>query len=312
MSIGTKFRAYLPKERIRGLWETEDGLAFVQRQRIENGLWESPGPEPIGLYHVVVHAASCQLTATHNGRVRYTGYLPANTIQFSRPDEEVHCKGRGSIRFLTVSFTPEFLVGHLDSLFVDSDVDLYGVRSTVDVGLAHLAHTYEDISARGMPVTQLYFDIIRQAMLDRIVFRHASRPIRRGLSETLVPARAGRVIDYIEAHLTSDLQLAELSTVAGISRSHFARAFRNTIGIPPHAFVLQRRLARSVELLTHRKLPMREVAERCGFADHAHLTRAFKAKFGYPPSLISLHWSRRSRFDCRTFASAPGGPNTKC
>jgi hypothetical protein len=102
MSIGTRFRAYLPKERIRDLWETEAGLAFVQRQRITDGVWESPGPEPIGLYHVVVHAADCQLTATHNGRIRYSGHLPANTIQFSRADEEVRCAGHGSIRFLTV------------------------------------------------------------------------------------------------------------------------------------------------------------------------------------------------------------------
>ena len=94
VSIGRRFRSYLPKERIRDLWETESGLAFIQRQRIVDGLWESPGSEPTSLYHVVVHAAGCQLTATHNGRIRYSGYLPANTIQFSCPDEEVRCAGK--------------------------------------------------------------------------------------------------------------------------------------------------------------------------------------------------------------------------
>jgi AraC family transcriptional regulator len=290
VSIGRRFRSYLPKERIRDLWETESGLAFIQRQRIVDGPWESPGSEPTGLYHVVVHAADCQLTATHNGRIRYSGYLPANTIQFSRPDEEVRCAGYGSIRFLTVSFTPEFLAEHLDSLFVNPDiVELRDVQTTADIGLARLARAYEAISSRGMSVTQLYFDTIRQAMLDRIVLRHASRPIRRGLSEMLVPAKVRRVIDYIESNLECDLQLAELSAVAGISRSHFARAFRNTVGVAPHAFVLQRRLARAVELLTPRTFSMREVAERCGFADQAHLTRAFKAQFGHPPSLSSLY-----------------------
>ena len=287
MDIGKKFRAYLPKDRIRSLWETEAGLAFIQRQRIVNGRWKSPGAEPSGLYHVVVHATECQVNVTYNGRTRYSGLLPVNTIQFARPDEVVSCAGQGSVRFLTVCFTPEFLAGHLDSLLVNSDViELRDVRSTVDAGLAHLAQTYEAISLRGMPITQLYFDTIRQAMLDRIVVRHASRPIKRGFSETLVPVRARRVIDYIESNLASDLQLVELCTVAGISRSHFARAFRNTIGMAPHAFVLQRRLARTVELLTQRKFTVREVAERCGFADQAHLTRAFKAQFGQPPSSV--------------------------
>ena len=285
MNIGKRFRAYLPKERIRSLWETEAGLALIQRQRVVDGRWNSPGSEPSGLYHVVVHAADCQLTAIHNGRIRYSGFLPANTVQFSRPDEDVQCAGHGSIRFLTVCFTPEFLARHLESLLVNADVvELRDIRSTVDVGLAHLAQAYEATSLRGMPVTQLYFDTLRQAMVDRIVLRHASRPIRRGLTETLVAAKARRVIDYIESNLACDLHLVELCTVAGISRSHFARAFRNTIGMAPHTFVLQRRLARTVELLTSRTLSVREVAAQCGFADQAHLTRAFKAKFGHPPS----------------------------
>jgi AraC-like DNA-binding protein len=295
VSIERKFRSIFPKDRFRDLWEAEAGLAFIQLQRIEDGRWESPKSRPSGLYHVAVLAADCQLTTVHNGRVRYSGFLPANTVQFSRPDEEVRCAGHGSLRYLTVCFTPDFLAGHLESLLVNPDaVELRDIRSTVDVGLAHLAQAYEFISLRGMPVTRLYFDTLRQAMLDRIVLRHISRPIRRGLSETLIPAKTRRVIDYIESNLTRDLQLVELCTVAGISRSHFARAFRNTVGMAPHTFVLQRRLARAVELLTPQKLSMREVAERCGFADQAHLTRTFKAQFGHPPSLNHMYVRSRS------------------
>jgi AraC family transcriptional regulator len=286
-SIGRRFRSYLPKERIRDIWETELGLAFIQRQRSERGLWESPGAEPTGLYHVVIHAAACRLTAKHNGRIRYTGYLPKHTIQFSGADEEVRCTGLGPIKFLTVSFTPQFLAWHFESMFINPDVvEMRDVPSTDDVGLARLAQAYEAISARGISVTQLYFDTIRQAIFDRIVLRHASRPIRPSLSEILVPAKTRRVIEYIEANLACDLRLVELSKVAGISRSHFARAFRNTVGMAPHAFVLQRRLARAVEWLTPRTLPMSEVAARCGFADQAHLARAFKCHFGHPPSQL--------------------------
>jgi AraC family transcriptional regulator len=104
----------------------------------------------------------------------------------------------------------------------------------------------------------------------------------------LVTAKARRVIDYVEANLACDLRLAELSSVAKISRSHFARAFRNTVGMAPHTFVLQRRLARAVELLTLQTLSIKAVAERCGFADQAHLTRAFKSRFGHPPSLLKM------------------------
>ena len=288
VNIESRFRAFQPKERIKGLWEADAGLAFVQRQSIERGLWECPGPEPGGLYHVVIHFEACRVNAKLSGRIRYSGYCPARTVQFSRPDEEVRCTGYGSYRFLQASFTPDFLAAHFDSLLVNPGVvELGDVQSTTDLGLAHLAEVYDAISSRGMPVTQLYFDNIRQAMVDRIVRRYATRPIRDELCEILVPAKARRVIDYVEANLASDLRLIELSAVAGISRSHFARAFRNTVGMAPHAFVLQRRLARAVELLAQRGRSIRDVAERCGFADQAHLTRSFKSRFGHPPSFAS-------------------------
>jgi AraC family transcriptional regulator len=288
-SIERRFRSHLPKERIRELWETDRGLAFIQRQRIEPGLWESPGQEPTGLYQVIVHVIDCRATVLHNGRIRHSGFFPANTVQFVPPDAKVRCTGCGSLKFLSVSFKPEFLARHLESLFANPDaVELRDVPSVDDVGLARLAQAYEAISARGISVTRLYFDTIRQAMFNRIVLRHASSPIKPRFSEVLVPAKVSRVIDYIEDNLACDLGLVELSSVAGTSRSHFARAFRNSVGMAPHAFVLQRRLARALEWLTpgtpSRRLSMREVAARCGFADQAHFTRAFKAQFGHPPS----------------------------
>jgi AraC family transcriptional regulator len=189
---------------------------------------------------------------------------------------------------LQASFTPNFLAAQFDALHVNADlVELGDIRSTADVGLAHFAEVYDAISSCGIPVTQLYFDIIRQAMVDRIIRRHATRPIHGGFCEFLVPARARRVMEYVETNLANDLRLVELSAVAGSSRSHFARAFRNTVGMAPHAFVLQRRLARAVDLLARRKLSMQEVADRCGFSDQAHLTRCFKSKFGHPPSLYA-------------------------
>jgi hypothetical protein len=100
----------------------------------------------MGLYHVVILSVDCQITARHNGRVRYNGRLPASTILFSRPDEEVRSTGHGPIKYLTVSFTPDFLATHLDSLFANPDlIELHDVRATADVGLAHLASTYETI-----------------------------------------------------------------------------------------------------------------------------------------------------------------------
>ena len=65
-----------------------------------------------------------------------------------------------------------------------------------------------------------------------------------------------------------------------------ARAFRNSIGLAPHAYVVQRRLSRALDLVSERKTELAQVALLCGFADQSHFGRAFKARFGLQPSVL--------------------------
>jgi AraC family transcriptional regulator len=58
------------------------------------------------------------------------------------------------------------------------------------------------------------------------------------------------VQEYIDSHLSEDLELEQLALTAGLSLHHFARALKTSVGIPPHQFVLQRRLSLARELLT--------------------------------------------------------------
>jgi AraC-like DNA-binding protein len=253
---------------------------------MDPGFWETP-PTPTGLYRVVVQSTDWVVSTKSNGKLRYDGHYGAGSVHMARADEEVTTRGFGPYRFLLASFTQDYLEEQLSAwLTAPNGVELREVHPSMDAGLAYLARAHEAGLSNGWSGTQLYFDVIRQAMFNRILFRYATRPIgAKSFSEILVSAKVRRIIDHIEANLANDLRLSELSAVACISRAHFARAFRNSMGIAPHAFVLQRRLARASELIGSRKMLIRTVALHCGFADPAHLTRAFKSRFGYPPSL---------------------------
>ena len=79
------------------------------------------------------------------------------------------------------------------------------------------------------------------------------------------------------------VSLAELSTVAGLSRFELVRRFRADTGMPPHAFQIDLRIGRARRMLAAGEAPA-AVAASCGFADQAHLTRTFRRSVGVTPA----------------------------
>ena len=96
------------------------------------------------------------------------------------------------------------------------------------------------------------------------------------------PGPVGRVRALIEARFAEDLRLDELAAAAGLSTHHLIRAFRRETGLTPHAYVVDVRVRRAQACLRAGMAPA-ETATAVGFADQAHLTRAFKARLGVPP-----------------------------
>jgi transcriptional regulator GlxA family with amidase domain len=110
---------------------------------------------------------------------------------------------------------------------------------------------------------------------------------RGGLS----PRTLQRVRDYIEAHIEDNIELDALAAAAGLSVFHFARAFKQSTGVTPHSYLLQRRIKRAQDLLTGTDLPVARIAFATGFADQSHLARHFRAQLGVSPS--AFRWSKR-------------------
>jgi len=91
----------------------------------------------------------------------------------------------------------------------------------------------------------------------------------------LTPWQEQLVRERLLDDLASDPGLAELACLCRLSRSYFARAFKQTTGTPPHRWLLQHRISRARELLERTTRPISDIALECGFADQSHLTRAF-------------------------------------
>jgi len=93
-----------------------------------------------------------------------------------------------------------------------------------------------------------------------------------------------RTLEYIEANLDRDLHLDELAKACGFSSFHFAKLFKQSIGVSPHQYVLQRRLERAKALLRTPGLSLSQVSLEAGFADQSHLTNVFRRFLGVSPA----------------------------
>ncbi len=88
--------------------------------------------------------------------------------------------------------------------------------------------------------------------------------------------------EYLDAHLSEEAYLADLANLAGLSRSHFIRAFSRETGLTPHAYLIDRRFRAASRMLGRGEAPG-DVAATCGFFDQSHLNRVFKARMGVTP-----------------------------
>lgn len=86
----------------------------------------------------------------------------------------------------------------------------------------------------------------------------------------------------IDEDPSSQVSLAELAALSGVSRYQIVRAFARELGVTPYAYVIQRRVLLARQLLVN-GTTLIDAALQCGFADQSHLTRAFVRQFGVPP-----------------------------
>ncbi len=118
------------------------------------------------------------------------------------------------------------------------------------------------------------------------LIRHvsANRQSARRRNGTLPRAKLRAVVEYIEEHLDSGPTLEQMAAIARLSPNYFAWQFKRATGLPPHQYVLDRRVERAKHFLqTRSDISMAEVAAEAGFWDQSQFSHHFKRKIGVTP-----------------------------
>jgi AraC family transcriptional regulator len=98
-----------------------------------------------------------------------------------------------------------------------------------------------------------------------------------------------RVVEFIEEHLAEEVSLAALAELADLSLYHFARAFKQSFGAPPHRYHMARRMDHARALLQKPALSVTEIGIETGFRETSSFTRAFRKFTGLTPTEYRRH-----------------------
>jgi AraC family transcriptional regulator len=179
--------------------------------------------------------------------------------------------------------------GALDAIAHDADAPRIGDLNHKPVGIDD--NTISSLGRVLLPAlnhpdqaSQLFVDHLLLAVGVHIAqtyggMRAPSPPVRGGLA----PWQVRRAKEILSANLDGRVPLKEVARECRLSVSHFSRAFRSSIGVAPHNWLLARRVEAAKEKLRDRRLSLFDVAVACGFADQSHLTRVFTCVVGISP-----------------------------
>jgi AraC family transcriptional regulator len=109
------------------------------------------------------------------------------------------------------------------------------------------------------------------------------RPMSRPAQGGLAPWQERRAVEILRANIRCGVTLKEVARECGLSVGYFSHAFRRTLGVAPHKWLIEQRVVLSKEKLRDDELSLSDVARECGFSDQSHLTRAFRQAVGVSP-----------------------------
>ncbi|AUG41444.1 MULTISPECIES: AraC family transcriptional regulator [Pseudomonas] len=188
----------------------------------------------------------------------------------------------GGFTYRMLYLDPQWLERELSALFEEAPADSQlSFASTLasDQRLAQATSTAFHSLHHGE------LRIVRQSAMDQLLDQLTGHLHwrKRYHQDPRLPLVAHKARDYLHAHAQQDISLDELGAVCGVDRFRLTRAFKAAYGLPPHAYLVQLRLAKARRLLARGAQPA-EVAMALGFADQSHMGRWFVRAYGLTPA----------------------------
>jgi AraC family transcriptional regulator len=159
---------------------------------------------------------------------------------------------------------------------------IYFEDSLVWETASKLKNTIEGGQSKSMPYLEALSGVLAHE-LSRVNDEVVRTPqVNRG---GLASWQKRAVVSYVEEHLGKQISLAKLAEITRLSHHHFCRAFKQSFGIPPHQYQVQRRMEVAKLLLANRTRSVTDIALSLGYAQTSSFSSSFRKTTGWTPTV---------------------------
>lgn len=202
-------------------------------------------------------------------------------------NESVSVRLNSDFRYARISIDPLYFDRLLSSQPDSPQVELQRTYGIAEPQITHIVGALVAESDAGNPGGLAFVDALATGLSHQLALHAGVRtPAVAKLRGGLSGGAKRRVLELMDANLDSNVSVQFLAGEVELSAAHFARAFRESYGQPPHQYLLHLRLERSRRMLEAENAHLSDVAQRAGFADQAHFTRLFKREYGVTPGVV--------------------------
>ncbi|MEW6341855.1 MAG: AraC family transcriptional regulator [Paraburkholderia sp.] len=239
-------------------------------------------------------SGSARLVQTRDGTV-HSGTISAGTSYIMPAGCDSTWEG-DSGHSVRMRVPPSLVVLAAEQLGRESvPVDIRNVFLARDPVIERLAQCLvAEINMAAHPAQVLVVDSISAALAAHMLRSYnAFEATETAHDSPLGKLEVARLTEFIEDNLDRPICLEDLAAVVNVSRFHFSRLFKRTIGVTAISFVEQCRIRRAKSLIADTALPLAEIALATGFADQSHFTKRFQRHVGCTPAVFAREQARR-------------------
>ena len=230
-------------------------------------------------YSCILSFSDTSITVLPNIRYR----TQPNTIYLLPPNVPHHEICEVEIpRYVSIFIQPEFLNQQAKSykqhnLILDKS-SFFRATDELLLSIKRFIRESKQPKAGSAELLKVYSIEIVHALLRSMLNLHDKK------CEEVSRLEINRSIEYMHQNITEKLTLSILANFAGMSISNYTRTFRKEIGLSPIDYLIEMRLEIACRLLLDERLPLKEIAARCGFTSHAHFSASFQKKYKISPT----------------------------